>query len=183
MAGHSPAGPLMKEHRIIERMISVLTSEMESIESHQHTDPVLMTTAVDFIRTYADRCHHGKEEDILFRRLAEKGLDPQLAKEMQELIDDHVYARDVTGQLIDANSRYAAGSLTALDEVESSLRTLIEFYPAHIAKEEKHFFKPCMAYFSDSEQAQMLADFDEFDRTLIHDKYRLIVEGLEQAAK
>ncbi len=136
----------MKEHRVIERMIAVIKSELESITDRHSTDPALIAVAVDFTRTYADRCHHGKEEDILFRRLAEKDVDPQLAKEMQELIDDHVYARGVTRQLVDANNRYAAGSEAAIDEIESSLRTLIEFYPVHIAKEDKHFFKPCMAY-------------------------------------
>ena len=35
-------------------------------------DPVFIDTAVDFIHTYADRCHHGKEEDILFKALAAK---------------------------------------------------------------------------------------------------------------
>jgi len=51
----------------------------------------------------------------------------------------------------------------------------------HIAKEDRNLFKPCLEYFTDAEKVAMLADFDEFDRALIHEKYRGIVEGLEQA--
>ena len=90
MAGRSPAGPLMHEHRVIERMLKVLSRQLESMFELQAVDTAAIDTAVDFIRTYADRCHHGKEEDILFRRLADKDLDPQLAGVMADLIDEHV---------------------------------------------------------------------------------------------
>ena len=52
------------------------------------------------------------------------------------------------------------------------LGKLVEFYPRHIDKEDKHFFIPCMAYFSEAEQADLLARMHEFDRLLIHEKYR-----------
>ena len=38
-------------------------------------DPVFIDTAVDFIRTYADRCHHGKEEDLLFKALPDGTIE------------------------------------------------------------------------------------------------------------
>ncbi|RPJ15806.1 MAG: cation-binding protein, partial [Deltaproteobacteria bacterium] len=62
-------GPLMVEHRLIERMLSVIKDALVQIESSQRVDPVFVDTAVDFIRIYADRTHHGKEEEILFRDL------------------------------------------------------------------------------------------------------------------
>ena len=180
MAGRSPVGPLMTEHRVIERMIAVLRSELDRMQREQRADPAFVDVAVDFIRTYADRCHHGKEEDILFARLAERDLDAELAREMQELIEDHAYARGLTRQLVDANARCAAGEAEALDDIEAMLRALVEFYPVHIAKEDRHFFKPCMTYFTDAEKATMLDDFAEFDRGLIHEKYRGVVEALER---
>lgn len=182
MTGRSPAGPLMREHRVIERMLAVLSRELDSAVDRGGIDPALIDTATDFIRTYADRCHHGKEEDILFRRLADKDLDPVLADAMAELIADHVYGRKLTGELSDANRRYEAGDTTALAQIESSLQALIEFYPVHIAKEDRHFFKPCLEYFAPAEQSQMLTDFDDFDRALIHEKYLGVVQRLEAAA-
>jgi hemerythrin-like domain-containing protein len=171
----------MHEHRLIERMLAILKKELESAAEHGRVDSALIDTATDFIRTYADRCHHGKEEDILFRRLTEKDLDDSVARTMAELIEDHVRGRALTRQLIEANERYAGGDTTALGEIETVMQELVEFYPVHIEKEDHHFFKPALAYFGHEEQADILRDYDEFDRALIHEKYLSVVEGLEDA--
>jgi hemerythrin-like domain-containing protein len=89
-------GPLMIEHRLIERMISIIKDALIQIESTQEVDPVFVDTAVDFIRTYADRTHHGKEEDILFRNLGKRELSAEDQRVMQELIDEHVFGRQTT---------------------------------------------------------------------------------------
>jgi len=133
VSGRSPAGPLMAEHRVIERMLTVLERQLVVIAETGRVDPVIIDTATDFIRTYADRCHHGKEEDILFRRLADKPLDDALARVMQGLIDDHVRGRSMTRGLIEANDRYRHGDTSALSAIESCVRHLVEFYPVHIA--------------------------------------------------
>ena len=52
-------GPLMIEHRLIERMIRVIQVALERIERTREIDPLFVDTAVDFIHTYADRTHHG----------------------------------------------------------------------------------------------------------------------------
>ena len=67
-----PAGPLMKEHRVIERLIRMIAGKLEELTRTEKPDLDFINKAVDFLRTYADRCHHGKEEDILFRSLNEK---------------------------------------------------------------------------------------------------------------
>ena len=84
-----PIGPLMIEHRLIERMIDVMREELTMIEKERTLSPEFLETAVDFIRTYADRCHHGKEEDILFRELGAKNLKDEHRHTMEELIEDH----------------------------------------------------------------------------------------------
>jgi len=37
-------------------------------------------------------------------------------------------------------------------------KTLLDFYPRHIEKEDKHFFIPCMEYFSEAEKEAMLKE-------------------------
>jgi hemerythrin-like domain-containing protein len=49
----------------------------------------------------------------------------------------------------------------------------------HIEKEDKHFFIPCMIYFTQKEKDQMLEEGWEFDRKMIHEKYQNIVKELE----
>lgn len=55
-----PIGPLMREHRLTERMVEVIKSELTKINEQKELDPAFIDVAVDFFRTCADRCHHGK---------------------------------------------------------------------------------------------------------------------------
>ena len=173
-------GPLMIEHRLIERMISIIKDVLIQIESTQKVDPVFVDTAVDFIRTYADRTHHGKEEDILFRELSKRALSAEDQQVMKELIEEHLFGRQTTKALVEANTRYRTGDKSALADIADKLRTIAEFYPKHIKKEDKVFFPASMAYFTDEEDQAMLAEFWEFDRKMIHEKYRSVVEILEK---
>ncbi len=69
-----PVVPLMIGHRPIERMIRAIGRELIRIEETREIDPGFVDMTVDFIRTYTDSCHHGKEEDILFRDLKGKPM-------------------------------------------------------------------------------------------------------------
>ena len=172
-------GPLMIEHRLIERMISLIKDALVQIEATHKADPVFVDTAVDFIRMYADRTHHGKEEDILFRDLSKRPLSAEDQRVMDELIQEHVFGRQTTKALVEANTRYRNGDASALAEIADNLRTLVEFYPKHIEKEDKVFFPASRAYFTDEEDQAMLAEFWEFDQKMIHEKYTSVVEELE----
>jgi hemerythrin-like domain-containing protein len=135
--------------------------------------------AVDFLKTYADRCHHGKEEDILFRELHKKKLSEMHRKMMEELIREHTLARANVRKLAEAEDRYRAGDKGCLAAITANLQILITSYPKHIEKEDKHFFMPCMGYFTGEEQTVMLDECREFDRKLIHEKYVKIVDEFE----
>jgi hemerythrin-like domain-containing protein len=181
-----PIAPLMIEHRLIERMLHLMEQEFARIKANidvdpefAFVDPIFIDTAVDFIHTYADRCHHGKEEDLLFAALAAKDLAPEHRQMMEELVKDHAWARETTANLVKAKEGYLLEAPGALTDLMARMEELLTFYPRHIDKEDKHFFIPCMAYFSEVEQAELLARMQEFDRQLIHEKYRSVVEGIE----
>jgi hemerythrin-like domain-containing protein len=174
-----PIGPLMREHRLIERMVVLLNGELERIKSGGAADIALLDSGVDFFRMYADRTHHGKEEDILFRDLAKKDISPVMQAIMEDLLNEHVYARGKVGQLVEARNGLVEDEGSALDEVIVTLADLVMFYPMHILKEDKRFFFPCQEYFSRAEQDAMLEEFWEFDRQLIHEKYMKVVEQFE----
>ena len=173
-------GPLMIEHRLIERMLSIIKRVLAEIKTKDKVDPVFVDTAVDFIRVYADRTHHGKEEDILFRELNKKSLNSEDQRIMKELIEEHVFGRKTTNGLVDANTRYRDGDNHALSEIVEKLQTLIEFYPKHIEKEDKIFFPSSRKYFTDDEDQAILMEFQEFDQKMIHEKYLSVVDGLEK---
>lgn len=175
-----PIGPLMIEHRLIERVIEDVGVELSRLRAGTAPDPSYLATVIDFLRTYADRTHHGKEEDILFAELAEKQLEPALEGIMQTLLEDHRVARRATGRLAEAVAALSRADEGVAAIIEGSLAELVALYPVHIAMEDKQFFKPAMGYFTRHEQDGMLQRFREFDSSLIHERYRRVVETMAQ---
>jgi hemerythrin-like domain-containing protein len=181
-----PIGPLMIEHRLIEKMIRLMGQEAVRVKDNirvsrdfAFVNEKFIDAAMDFMRTYADQVHHGKEEDILFTVLQEKPLSPDHRRIMQELQEDHTWGRHTTAGLLAAKERYLAGQTAALDEVLDNLTSLVDFYPRHIEKEDKHFFIPIMAYFSQEEKELLLARMAAFDRGFDQAKYHQLVADWE----
>ena len=170
-----PVEILINEHRLIERFVLVIKKEMEKIAATQKVELNFVVLAVDFFRTYADRYHHGKEEGILFQGLSQKKLSDDDEKMMLELTMEHAYARRTVTNLEKLKETYLDGKADALKVILESLKALVELYPAHIEKEDKHFFLPSMKYFTQAEQEEMLNKFVEFNRDFTDQKYRQIV--------
>ncbi len=173
-------GPLMSEHRLIERFVAVLDRETREAGAAKKWASANLPATVDFFRVYADRTHHGKEEDILFRKLGDKPIVPELRRTLTELVAQHNSARKNVTLLAEARSALAQGGQVSWEELTHSIRFLVAFYPAHIIQEERDLFYPALEYFSTPEQDAMLAEFAEFDRKLIHERYEKTVEELEE---
>ena len=172
---------LVKEHRLIERIVPVLTSEVLRLRQGAEVNLGQIVSVVGFFQRYADRCHHGKEEDILFRALASKPLSDRHRRTMDQLTEEHVLARKLVGRLMLDQERCVKAEPGALAAIKQDIRELADLYPKHIGLEEKHFFMPCMDYFSAAEQAQMLRAFTEFDAKIVHEQYRAMIEDLERS--
>ncbi len=164
-------GLLMREHRLIEQIVVPLEIELVHISHDDTAHPAFIYEAVDFFRSYADRYHHGKEEDILFVELGKKKLDPGLEKIMGELVEEHRFARKTVGALVEATGRWSHGEHQALADISDNLRKLIELYPRHIEKEDKRFFFPCQEYFSKEERRKLLEAGYRFDREFMNEDY------------
>jgi hemerythrin-like domain-containing protein/rubredoxin len=177
-----PIGPLMVEHRLIERMIALLGQEAKRIRSKGKVDTDFVLAGIDFIRLYADRCHHGKEEDILFRELKQKPLSPEHRRVMEELEAEHAQGRKMVARLALVRERVLKGEAAATRDLASLLEELARFYPAHIEKEDRDFFLPCMDYFTEEEKARLLEEGREFDRGLLHAHFEGVLDSREGRA-
>lgn len=185
-----PIGPLMVEHRVIERLMPALRAAAAAGRRNGRLDLRFADAALEFIRTYADRCHHGKEEDILFRALAAKPLEAGHRALMDELVEEHRQGRRKVREIAAAleacrRGDHAGGGAAAGSGLSEPLTLLIDgfewlasFYPAHIRKEDTGLFLPAMGYFDRAEKDALLAAEREFDRSLLQALYRERVEAL-----
>ncbi len=176
-----PTGPLMIEHRLIERMLALFAHEQRRMSDTGTVDHGFLVLSLDFFRTYVDKFHHGKEEDILFKELAAKPLSPEDRKMLNELIEEHDRTRQVIEQLFDIRSQLPRS--LPMVELTKHMGTLIKWYPVHIEKEDKHFFISAMNYLNADEQASMLAKMREFDINFTQQRYMEIIKELEKGEK
>lgn len=174
-----PTVPLKTEHGLIDQMAKLLRDEAIRIATKEELNPVFIDATVDFLRTYADSTHHGKEEDILFRDLKDRDLSAEDRQMMEELIQEHVSARETVDELVEAREMYLQGGPEALDAVLRKIGNLVSLYHEHIKKEDNVFFPASMEYLTSFEQDAMLEEMWEFDREMIHEKYRSVVERLK----
>ncbi len=65
---------LMNEHRLIERVLGSLETFAIGVEGGLAPERPFVADYAAFFRGFADACHHGKEEDILFQRMIERGF-------------------------------------------------------------------------------------------------------------
>jgi hemerythrin-like domain-containing protein/rubredoxin len=172
-----PIALLMIEHRQIERMIPLLHDEARRARVG-NIDVDRIDALVDFIRTYADKCHHGKEEDILFEALRDKPMTKEGRAVMERLIKDHETSRAKVRTVMEATRRYRQSDAGSLNDIANGLENLADIYPQHIAIEDKDFFIPSMTLFSKEERSRMMAQFQNFDRNLIHQLYRTRMDQL-----
>jgi hemerythrin-like domain-containing protein len=176
----TPIGILMVEHRLIERMIALIQRELERIEKGKKPELMLIDGAIDFAKTYADACHHGKEESILFDRLAMKNLLPEHKKLMDELVLEHIQSRKIIANLELARESYLKGEGDAVGSILTICRSLVQFYPGHMEKEERDFFNASMEYFSKREAEEMVKRFWQFDKDLLLEKYLKFMDQYER---
>ncbi len=173
-----PVDVLVREHKLILQAVDKIKSEINQMQANKTVNPALITTAVDFFRTYADRFHHGKEEGILFNELSHKNLSKADSKMMRELILEHAFARRTVTALESAKESYVSGKKEALENIFELMTALVKLYPEHIEKEDNRFFYPCMEYFSEQEQKDMLESFLEFNRDFTDKRYKQIIDQL-----
>jgi len=179
----TPADLFLVEHDLIRRVITVLDRESERIGEGRDVDPVFIDRMVDFIYTYGERVHHGKEEEVLFRELDSKPLSPKHRQMMESLAREHVEMRHLAEDLMEAREKYAEGNEEALQTVEDTIDRLSDLYPGHFRTEKETFFPAARSYLDDSEEEVILEAMRGHDRAMIHEKYGALVEDLEAVAE
>jgi hemerythrin-like domain-containing protein len=174
-----PIALLMKEHRLIERMLPLIHKEARKAVETRQVDLAFLDAVVDFIRWYVDKTHHAKEEEILFKDLSGRDLVARDRELMAALITEHEYGRKTVTRLVEAKIKYVNDHDEALNTIRDTLEELAGFYQEHINKEDNIFFPAAMNYLGEREKAEMILAFQDSDRMMIHEKYQSVIDQYE----
>jgi hemerythrin-like domain-containing protein len=126
---------LVSEHRLILRMVRLLELNAPFTAKGHYTNWQFYLDAVDFIRNYADRFHHAKEEDVLFEALVRNGM-PRENSPIAAMLMEHDQGRTHV-RAMETAAREALGGMPGREAViaEHAL-AYAGLLREHIAKED-----------------------------------------------
>lgn len=169
-------GTLLEEHEIILKAINVLTSSVKSIQEGKEPKPKFFEGILDVIKNFADKCHHGKEEGVLFPMINDK--DVRQAKIVSLFLEDHEKGRAFVRALAEAVGKNDA---TGIIKNANGYANLL---PLHIKKENAIF--PVWINPLSSETKEELSErFEEIEERVIglgkHEEYINKIEKLKNS--
>ncbi|MDP2858754.1 MAG: hemerythrin domain-containing protein [Bacillota bacterium] len=174
---------LRTEHRAIERMLAVLETAAQRLEQGQPVRPDMLREAVDFVRNFADRCHHGKEEENLFPRLEARGV-PREGGPIAVMLSEHEQGRAYVGAMADAIDAYEGGEESAALAIAENARAYVELLREHIMKEDNVLFAMADRVLSPADQQELEQRFEQIETEVmgpgVHERYHRLLDDLEQ---
>lgn len=126
---------LVHEHRLILRMLAVLGKKAELTARGEYGNYRFYLEAVDFIRNYADRFHHAKEEDVLFEALVDNGM-PRANSPVAAMLMEHDHGRAFVKAMEEAASEALAGKAGQDRVIAENALGYCALLREHIGKED-----------------------------------------------
>jgi len=154
---------LVAEHRLIKKVLDWGESEIARIDKGQPPDVAKLIQAVDFVRNFADRVHHAKEEGLLFSRLNQRGM-PSQGGPIAAMLHEHELGRAYIRGLADALDGAGRGESGALQALRDNLGGYIGLLRAHIDKEDHVLYPMAERLLSREDQDWLLGEFDRLEK-------------------
>ena len=155
-----PMKTLVDEHVLIKRWLALIPVVLKDLDLEKEEDRQLILQGVDFIRSYADRFHHAKEEDILFEYF-DKNLDI-----LQVMVQDHITGRSHVKAVVEGIEQKNKAEVV---EHLTSYRNLLR---QHIKKEDEILFPWMEKNLSISQIGELFSKFQETDGRMGKDTAR-----------
>lgn len=175
---------LMQEHRLIEQVLECLEQGARRLDAGEAVDPQFFLDAAEFVSGFADACHHGKEEDILFvefQRATSMGEGGPVAVMLQE----HDVGRRYTAEFRAAARRLQEGESAAASDIVENVFGYVELLHEHILKEDEILYPMAEQLLGAEDQQkidELVRQTEERDKKSgLSDRYLQLAASLQRA--
>ena len=176
-----PLEILMGEHRVIEQVLDCLEKITQRCRAEGRLDKESARQALDFFHTFADRCHHAKEEAQLFPDLQGHGLGGGCGP-VTVMLREHELARlyrQGMDQTVDAAS---VGDPDAVRWFTQHAQSYIRLLREHIGKEDHCLFPHAERALGPEEEQELLSSYAKVETEELgpgtHEKYLSLANQL-----
>jgi len=122
------------EHVNFARLLDLLETQVAAFHRAERPNYDLMGNIVYYLRSFADRFHHPRE-DVAFARLVER--DPGMQLVINRLLQEHRVVATAGDEFFNRLNEVAADVMTPRATVEAAAATYLVYYRHHIAAEER----------------------------------------------
>ncbi len=172
---------LMNEHRTIEKVIHALVAFTQELQRRAATDREELSRFVGFLQRYADQLHHGKEEDILFRAMADHGF-PTEGGPIAVMLAEHDRGRSFIQVLAEATQPGAPWTDADRRRIADAAAAYGGLLRAHIHKEDAILYPMAEQHLPPDAHQQVDARCASHDaepgHAALHVRYALAAEQL-----
>ena len=158
---------MMDDHQVILKVVAAMKRYADALDGGEPVDGAFLRGTATFMRVFADQCHHGKEEAILFPKLAELGV-PVEGGPIGVMRIEHELGRKAVAKLFEMADDCDAGNPPGKADVAAHLRELAAFYEQHIWKEDNVLFPMGDRLLSTEVDAELMRRYDEAEESHGH---------------
>ncbi len=176
---------LMDEHRLIEHVLGALERRALSLQQGTAVRIEFFLDAVDFIRNFADGCHHRKEEGALFPAMIEAGI-PKENSPIAVMLGEHEQGRIFNRGMEKAAKAIQTGGTGDREDLIRNALGYVALLRQHIRKENEILFPMAERVIPPAAQGKLAAEFERIEREEtgagVHEKYHAMAEAMAEEA-
>lgn len=176
-----PTEELKEEHRVIERMLDIVWKACEGLDKGKDVDPALFVGAAEFFKNFADKCHHSKEEKLLFEKMIARGV-PRTSGPIAVMLIEHEDGRAHVRKIADLSS--GKPTPQAKKQLIGAARGYVRLLSAHIEKEDNILYPMADNLLREEDQEELERGFEGVERDVmgpgVHEKYHKMIEKWEE---
>ncbi len=177
----TPTEELKSEHRIILKVLDAAMREVDTIARTGTVREDVVLKIIDFVRNFADACHHAKEEKRLFVKMSERGM-PLNAGPLAVMLHEHEEGRRLVKAAADALPLASQGDKHALGILKDGLAGYADLLRTHIGKEDNILYPMADTLLTAADQKALTEAFARVEEVEtgagVHEKYHELAEEL-----
>jgi len=180
----TPTEILKHEHKIILMVLDAAKREVQSIQQRGKIHVAELEKMMEFFRNFADRCHHAKEETLLFVKMTEKGM-PSESGPIAVMLKEHTEGRQRIKAIDAAIPKAQEGDPSTLQTISENLDEYIILLRNHIDKEDNVLYPMADKVFTEKDQQSLSEAFDKVEAEEmgegVHEKYHKLAHELSDS--
>jgi hemerythrin-like domain-containing protein len=170
---------LKDEHEGIKLMLKIMEKIYTGLENGKELNIDHYEKIIDFIKGFADKCHHGKEEYILFPAMVKHGI-PNEGGPIAVMLNEHQMGRNFIKLLNGFFEEFKGGNKQAIKGIISSSMSYVDLLRNHIEKENNVLFSMADKVLNETEQLKIFDAFEKLEIEKIgfgkHEEYHRLLK-------